>query len=38
MDFTPKVKNKNTNTKAVVSFLFLLIVHKPKKNQKKNFF
>lgn len=34
MDFTPKVKNKSTNTKAVVSFLFLLIVHKAKKKKK----
>lgn len=37
MDFTPKVKNKSTNTKAVVSFLFLLIVHNAKKKKKKFF-
>lgn len=38
MNFTPKVKNKSTNTKAVVSFLFLLIVHKAKKSSSKKSF
>lgn len=35
MNFTPKVKNKSTNTKAVVSFL---IVHKAKKSSSKKSF